>query len=77
MQTTRTIKRAVLIVGILLLAVSLLADAIGIGNDAGFGSQQITGTIVGAILTIAGLVLKEKVPSEINHSSGVKSGKRI
>ena len=77
MQTTRTIKRAVLIVGVLLLAVSLSADVTGIGNDPGFGRQQIAGTILGVILTIAGFLLKEKVPSELKNPGEVKSGKRI
>ena len=52
----------VLIIGIGLLAASLLADIIGIGDDPGFGNQQTTGTIVGVLITAVGLylILKKK-----------------
>jgi len=46
-----------LVVGVGLLLVSLSADVIGIGDDAGFGNQQLMGTIAGAILTAIGVYL--------------------
>jgi hypothetical protein len=49
-----------LVVGIVLLVLSLVADPIGIGGSPGFGYYQIGGAIVGAILTVVGLVLTLK-----------------
>ena len=46
-----------LLVGIGLLIASLLADVIGIVDDAGFGSQQTMGTVAGAVITAVGLFL--------------------
>ncbi len=48
-----------LIVGIVILGLSLLADRLGIGV-AGFGPMQITGTIVRAIVIAVGLFLTLK-----------------
>jgi hypothetical protein len=45
-----------LVIGIDLLAGSLLADVIGIGNPS-FGIQQVVGTIIGVIVTVAGIFL--------------------
>ena len=47
----------VLVIGIGLLAASVLADVIGIGDDAGFGNQQMMGTIAGVVITAIGLFL--------------------
>ena len=47
----------VLVIGIGLLAVSLLADVIGLGDDPGFGNQQTMGTIVGVAITAIGVFL--------------------
>jgi len=44
-----------LVVGVGLLLASLLADVIGIGDHAGFGKQQIMGTVVGVLLTVIGV----------------------
>jgi len=49
-----------LVVGVVILALSLAADIIGLGGAPGFGYKQILGTLVGAIVTIAGLVLTSK-----------------
>ena len=49
-----------LVVGIVVLLLSLVADVLGIGSSPGFGSYQIVGTIVGAIVTVVGLVLTLK-----------------
>ena len=48
---------AVLIIGVLILMASLLADIIGLGDDPGFGRQQTIGTIGGAVVTAVGLYL--------------------
>ena len=50
----------VLFIGIGLLAVSLLADMIGIGDDPGFGNQQRMGTIAGVAITAIGLFLTRR-----------------
>ena len=47
----------VLIGGIGVLAVSLLADVIGIANSPGFGGQQTMGTLLGLVITGGGLIL--------------------
>ena len=57
MSGDKTAKILVLIIGIGLLAVSLLADVIGLGDDPGFGNQQMLGTIAGALITAIGLFL--------------------
>ena len=53
----KTANILVLVIGIGLLAVSLLADVIGIGDDPGYGNQQMMGTIAGALITAVGLFL--------------------
>ena len=57
MSDNKTASILLLVVGIGLLAVSLLADFIGFGDDPGFGNQQIMGTIVGVVITAIGLSL--------------------
>ncbi len=53
----KTASRILLVVGIGLLLASLLADVIGIGDDVGFGRQQMMGAAAGAILAAIGLFL--------------------
>ncbi len=53
----KTAPILVLVIGIGLLAASLLADVIGIGDDPGFGNQQTMGTIAGVVITAIGLYL--------------------
>ena len=53
----KTASRILLVVGIGLLLASLLADVIGIGDDVGFGRQQMVGTAAGAIVAAIGLFL--------------------
>jgi hypothetical protein len=48
---------ALLVIGVILLLISLLADTIGIGEGGAFGYKQITGTVVGAITAIVGYIL--------------------
>ncbi|MGI9543908.1 MAG: hypothetical protein ACR2MX_11655 [Cyclobacteriaceae bacterium] len=52
----------ILLIGVGLLACSLLADVIGIGYKEGFGLRQTIGTIVGVLITAVGsfLTLKAK-----------------
>jgi hypothetical protein len=57
MQNKRSLGIVVAVLGVFVLAVSLLADALGIGGAAGaFGIKQIIGTAAGALLAIVGIV---------------------
>ena len=57
----KVLSLVLLVVGIIILVVSLIADFIGIGRaPAGFGFKQILGTIIGAIVIIIGIVLTIK-----------------
>ena len=60
MKDNKKIGIMLLVVGVVILVLSLVADIIGLGGVPGFGYKQILGTIVGAIVTIAGLVLTTK-----------------
>jgi len=54
----RTIGIALIVVGILLILVSLLADFIGVGAQPGIiGWKQILGTCAGAVMGILGIFL--------------------
>jgi len=56
----KTVGLVVLVVGMVILVLSLVADLIGIGGGGAFGYRQMAGTIVGAIVTVVGLVLTLK-----------------
>ena len=66
MKTAKTAGMIVLIIGIGLLAATLLADVIGIGDDVGFGRQQIIGSIAGVVITAVGLFLTLKAKGRPN-----------
>ena len=64
MLDRKVIALVVLIVGIVVLAVSLLADPIGLGEtNSSFGPRQIIGTVVGAFAIVVGLVLRLRTQS--------------
>ena len=52
----RSIGILLLIIGLILAALSLTADLIGLGEGSGFGYKQIAGLVVGVAGIIAGLV---------------------
>jgi len=60
MKMGKTTAMIILIIGIVFLATSLLADVIGLGKDPGFGLQQTTGSIAGAVIAGVGLFLWRK-----------------
>ncbi len=61
MRGIRTVGIILLVVGLVIMIPSLLADIIGIGDPThSFGKLQIVGTVVGAILTAGGWFLKGK-----------------
>lgn len=47
-------------VGAVILILSLVAHPIGIGDSPGFPWKQILGALVGAVLTVVGLLLGYK-----------------
>ena len=51
-----------LIIGLVLAALSLTADLIGLGEGSGFGYKQIAGLVVGLAGIIAGLILIIRKP---------------
>lgn len=60
MGRIKTAGIVLLVIGIVVLLLSLLADVIGIGGSPVFGYRQIVGVIVGAIVAVVGLVLTLK-----------------
>ncbi len=61
MLDNKTAPSLLVVIGAGLLFVSLLADQVGIGDDPGFGFQQMAGTVVGLLIAAAGLYLVLKV----------------
>ena len=59
MKIDKTTAMIILIIGIGLLATSLLANVICLG-DPGFGPRQTTGTIAGVVIAGVGLFLWRK-----------------
>ena len=57
MEGKKTAGIVLLVVGIVVLLLSLIADLIGIGGWPCFGTYQVVGAIVEAIVAVVGLVL--------------------
>ena len=58
MSQARILAIAFIVVGALLALVSVLADAIGFGAPGStFGWKQLLGTVLGAIILVAGVIL--------------------
>jgi len=53
----KNISIIVLIAGLILAALSILADSLGLTTNTTFGYKQIAGLLVGAILLVAGIIL--------------------
>jgi hypothetical protein len=47
-------NRAILGLGVVILLLSILADAIGVGRDEGFGWKQTVGVLIGIVLIVVG-----------------------
>ena len=58
--STRSI--VLIVIGVVLLAVSLLADAFGIGAHPGLGWKQLVGAAVGVVVAVIGIVGRGKQP---------------
>jgi len=50
----------VIIVGILVVLISALADPLGLGRHPGFGWLQGLGVVIGVVVSLAGLYLRGK-----------------
>ena len=75
MMDERPMGLVVTIVGVVVLLLSLFADPLGIGEGEVFGWLQITGTIIGALVTLLGLALAlEWVPYPGRREETVASG---
>ena len=57
-MSRKSVGSAVIAIGIVVLAISALADEIGIGDEEAFGWQQIGGVVVGAIVAVAGFIIR-------------------
>ena len=64
MDLMKILRIILLVVGVIVLLVSVLADAFGLGISVGFGNRQILGTILGIILTVVGILLLRKKPKK-------------
>ena len=49
-----------MLVGVVLLLASLMADYVGLGGAPGFGTRQVVGAACGAIVAMAGFVVMRK-----------------
>ncbi len=56
-MSRRSLGSALAAIGIVLVAISALADQIGIGDEEAFGWQQIAGVVVGAAVAVAGFIV--------------------
>lgn len=71
MTDPRPLGIVVLVVGAVGLAVSALADPLGIGEGEVFGWLQITGVVVGAVVALLGAAIaSEWVPFPPRRSAG-------
>jgi hypothetical protein len=54
------LAKTLMIVGVLIVLLSALADPLGLGRSPGFGWRQTLGVIVGALVILAGLYLRRR-----------------
>jgi uncharacterized RDD family membrane protein YckC len=54
-MSKRTMAYLIIVLGVVVLVISLAADAIGIRGSPGIGWKQLTGAAVGLILMICGV----------------------
>jgi len=60
-MSNRNLGIAILVIGILIILISLLADVIGIGaTSAVFGWKQILGAGIGVLVILAGIVVSRR-----------------
>jgi hypothetical protein len=64
MDFMKILRIIVLVIGLIILILSVLADALGLGMSCGFGTRQILGTVMGIIVTAVGIFLLRKNKKE-------------
>ncbi len=74
MTDTRTVGILLLIVGAVGTAVAALADPLGIGTEGVFGWLQITGVVIGAVVTLLGLAIAAEWVPVPGRTTSVTSG---
>lgn len=60
MTKKATVGVVLLIAGVVVLIVSVVADAIGLGSSPGFGYRQVAGAAAGVIAAIVGVILRRR-----------------
>jgi len=60
MGNKKTIGLALMAGGITVLVMALAADMVGLGVEAGFGYKQIAGSIVGVVIAVAGIIIRNQ-----------------
>ena len=60
MQDNKVPIYLLILIGVVLLAASLLADSTGIGSNPGFGPRQTVGSIAGAAILVVGVMYLRK-----------------
>ena len=61
-MSRKTLGIVLMVIGILLVVVSLVADMLGIGSVPGFGWKQLLGTAVGVIVALVGIWMTFRKP---------------
>ncbi len=66
-MSRKTVSYISMVGGVLIVAVSMLADVIGVGSYPGFNSAQLIGFLIGLAFIVMGYLLyrtprKEKTP---------------
>jgi hypothetical protein len=56
-MSRRSLGSALAAIGIIVVAISALADQIGIGDEEAFGLQQVLGVVIGVLIVVAGFVI--------------------
>jgi hypothetical protein len=53
-------SRLLIVLGVVLLGISILADPVGLGRYPGFGRGQIAGAVVALLILAAGFVMRTR-----------------
>jgi len=73
---TRTSAQALIGIGVLVAAVSLLANPFGLGRYPGFGWVQEVGVIIGILEILAGFYLRVRAPRVTSPEPRRRKGQR-
>ena len=63
-MSKRTLGFALIVVGVVIVAATILADIVGIGSSMGFGWKQQLGTAIGVLTALVGVWLTLRKPSQ-------------